>query len=111
MSCVMLTSRKQLTAVAPETPRSLEAKEKPSQAGASQQAWRQDDSEGSSTREPGDSAVPTRVPTRSMRGSARKRDRAQYGVADGEALLETVGEAVGGLARPRITTTPPWFPT
>ena len=51
--------------------RSPDAKVYASQAGASQQAWRQTDSEGAGREVPGYHALPIRVPTRSVRGRAR----------------------------------------
>ena len=79
MSCVMLTRRKQPATPLPpgRSEASPEAKEKPSHAGASQQAWRQVEKEDAGETELGESAVPTRVPTRSMRGRDRKREGVQ----------------------------------
>ena len=69
---------------------SPEANAYPSQAGASQQACLQAPSDDRDTGVPGDSAVPTRLPTRSMRERERKREGAQYNGA---------GEGVGGTDR------------
>ena len=77
MSCVMLTSKKQLAEPPLTKEASPVANEKPSQAGASQQACRQASVEDASMGAPGESTVPTRVPTRSMRGRERKKEGAQ----------------------------------
>ena len=100
-----MTSRKHDAEPRDEMAKSLTENEKPSQAGASQQAWRQASIEGMRDSIPGAMAVPTRVPTRSMRGSARKREGAQYGVADGVADIEgdrIIDEAVNRTKRMRL---------
>ena len=62
------------------------AKEKPSQAGASQQAWRQAAVEDARVGAPGARAEPARVPTKSMRGRVRKMEDTQYGDGDGDGV-------------------------
>ena len=73
------------------------ANAKPSQAGASQQAWRQALLESKGTGAPGYKAVPTRVPTRSMRGRERNIVGKQYGEGRGEGTCRGVGAATAPL--------------
>ena len=85
---MMLTKRKQPAMPLPPGRRdeSPVAKEKPSQADASQQAWRQAEREEAGDMEPGESAVPTRVPTRSIRESERNSEGLQYGILEGSGV-------------------------
>ena len=85
MSCVMLTYKKQLAGPPVTNEASPEANAKPSQYGASQQAWRQALTDVSATGAPGDKAVPTREPTRSIRARDRNKEVWQYGEEVGTA--------------------------
>lgn len=59
------------------------ANENPSQAGASQHAWRHDGKVDVAIAELGKKADPTSEPTKSIRGSERNDGGAQYGTGDG----------------------------